>query len=87
MFFLFGGFSLWQDSQNRVYLIKELDRRTGQVSVMLRFCIVKSTVRLLMPVSLLQIAFPALKFCILALELQGQSAISVDETLKVVACR
>ncbi|KAJ6851003.1 uncharacterized protein M6B38_262675 [Iris pallida] len=38
---------LWQDSQNRVYLIKELDRRTGQ----------------------------------------GKSAISVDETLKVVACR
>ncbi|KAK8921566.1 putative beta-1,3-galactosyltransferase 11 [Platanthera zijinensis] len=38
---------LWQDAQNRVYLIKELDRRTGQ----------------------------------------GQSAISVDDTLKVVACR
>ncbi|XP_047075378.1 hydroxyproline O-galactosyltransferase HPGT1 [Lolium rigidum] len=38
---------LWQDAQNRVYLIKELDRRTGQ----------------------------------------GRSAISVDDTLKVVACR
>ncbi|KAJ6797419.1 Uncharacterized protein M6B38_217135 [Iris pallida] len=38
---------LWQDSQNRVYLIKELDRRTGQ----------------------------------------GKSVISVEETLKVVACR
>uniref|UniRef100_A0A0E0LUJ2 Hexosyltransferase n=1 Tax=Oryza punctata TaxID=4537 RepID=A0A0E0LUJ2_ORYPU len=38
---------LWQDAQNRVYLIKELDRRTGQ----------------------------------------GHSAISVDDTLKVVACR
>ncbi|XP_072973442.1 hydroxyproline O-galactosyltransferase HPGT1 isoform X2 [Typha angustifolia] len=38
---------LWQDAQNRVYLIKELDRRSGQ----------------------------------------GQSAISVDDTLKVVACR
>ncbi|KAG8047058.1 hypothetical protein GUJ93_ZPchr0008g12711 [Zizania palustris] len=38
---------LWQDAQNRVYLIKELDRRTGQ----------------------------------------GQSAVSVDDTLKVVACR
>ncbi|KAL5993577.1 hypothetical protein ACLOJK_014502 [Asimina triloba] len=38
---------LWQDAENRVYLIKELDRRTGQ----------------------------------------GQSAISVDDTLKVIACR
>ncbi|AQK52198.1 Hydroxyproline O-galactosyltransferase HPGT1 [Zea mays] len=43
----FLNFRLWQDAQNRVYLIKELDRRTGQ----------------------------------------GQSAISVDDTLKVVACR
>ena len=34
-----------------------------------------------------QIPFPIVKFCSLALELQGQSAISVDETLKVVACR
>jgi hypothetical protein len=40
-------FSLWQDAQSRVYLIKELDRRTGQ----------------------------------------GHSTISVDDTLKVVACR
>ncbi|XP_068667402.1 hydroxyproline O-galactosyltransferase HPGT1-like [Aristolochia californica] len=38
---------LWQDAENRVYLIKELDRRTGQ----------------------------------------GQSAISVDDTLKVIACK
>ncbi|KAL5540885.1 hypothetical protein UlMin_043277 [Ulmus minor] len=38
---------LWQDSQNRVYLIKELDRITGQ----------------------------------------GKSAISVDDTLKIIACR
>ncbi|CAM0911448.1 unnamed protein product [Alopecurus aequalis] len=38
---------LWQDAENRVYLIKELDRQTGQ----------------------------------------GRSAISVDDTLKVVACR
>ncbi|XP_074575306.1 hydroxyproline O-galactosyltransferase HPGT1-like [Curcuma longa] len=38
---------LWQDAQSRVYLIKELNRRTGQ----------------------------------------GQSAISVDETLKLVDCR
>jgi hypothetical protein len=38
---------LWQDAQSRVYLIKELDRRTGQ----------------------------------------GHSTISVDDTLKVVACR
>ncbi|OVA01898.1 Glycosyl transferase [Macleaya cordata] len=38
---------LWQDAENRVYLIKELDRITGQ----------------------------------------GQSAISVDDTLKVIACR
>ncbi|KAJ3683384.1 hypothetical protein LUZ60_013611 [Juncus effusus] len=38
---------LWQDAQTRVYLIKELDRRTGQ----------------------------------------GQSVISVDDTLKVVTCR
>lgn len=38
---------LWQDAQNRVYLIKELDRITGQ----------------------------------------GQSAISVDDTLKIIACR
>ncbi|XP_073109137.1 hydroxyproline O-galactosyltransferase HPGT1 isoform X2 [Elaeis guineensis] len=38
---------LWQDAENRVYLIKELDRRTSQ----------------------------------------AQSAISVDDTLKVVACR
>ncbi|KAL0917800.1 hypothetical protein M5K25_012891 [Dendrobium thyrsiflorum] len=38
---------LWQDAQNRVYLIKELDRRTGK----------------------------------------GHPAISVDDTLKVVACR
>jgi hypothetical protein len=27
----FLNFRLWQDAQNRVYLIKELDRRTGQV--------------------------------------------------------
>ncbi|KAL6986363.1 Hydroxyproline O-galactosyltransferase HPGT1 [Sarracenia purpurea var. burkii] len=38
---------LWQDAQNRVHLIKELDRRTGQ----------------------------------------GQSAISVDDTLKIIECR
>ncbi|KAK4749719.1 hypothetical protein SAY87_027168 [Trapa incisa] len=38
---------LWQDSQSRVYLIKELDRITGQ----------------------------------------GQSAISVDDTLKIIGCR
>ncbi|KAI4363666.1 hypothetical protein MLD38_019855 [Melastoma candidum] len=38
---------LWQESQNRVYLIKELDRLTGQ----------------------------------------GQSAIQVDDALKVIACR
>ncbi|KAK9147325.1 hypothetical protein Scep_006082 [Stephania cephalantha] len=38
---------LWQDAQNRVYLIKELDRVTGQ----------------------------------------GQPAISVEDTLKVIACR
>ncbi|KAG0459485.1 hypothetical protein HPP92_022613 [Vanilla planifolia] len=38
---------LWQDAQNRVFLVKELDRRTGQ----------------------------------------GLSAISVDDTLKVVDCR
>ncbi|KAF9617745.1 hypothetical protein IFM89_038507 [Coptis chinensis] len=38
---------LWQDAEGRVYLIKELDRITGQ----------------------------------------GQSAISVDDTLKVIACR
>ncbi|MBA0616729.1 hypothetical protein Godav_026226, partial [Gossypium davidsonii] len=40
-------FRLWQDAQNRVYLIKELDRVTGL----------------------------------------GQSAISVDDTLKIIACR
>lgn len=38
---------LWQDAENRVYLIKELDRITGQ----------------------------------------GHSAISVDDTLKIIACR
>ncbi|XP_052199518.1 hydroxyproline O-galactosyltransferase HPGT1 [Diospyros lotus] len=38
---------LWQDSQNRVYLMKELDRITGQ----------------------------------------GRSAISVDDTLKIISCR
>lgn len=38
---------LWQDAENRVYLIKELDKRTGQ----------------------------------------GHSAISVDDTLKIIACR
>ncbi|KAI9160937.1 hypothetical protein LWI28_012912 [Acer negundo] len=38
---------LWQDAQNRVHLIKQLDRITGQ----------------------------------------GQSAISVDDTLKIIACR
>ncbi|XP_047337660.1 hydroxyproline O-galactosyltransferase HPGT1 [Impatiens glandulifera] len=38
---------LWFDSQNRVYMIKELDRRTGQ----------------------------------------GKSAISIDDTLKIIACR
>ncbi|KAL8158903.1 hypothetical protein V2J09_000440 [Rumex salicifolius] len=38
---------LWQDAQNRVYLIEELDKRTGQ----------------------------------------GHSAISVEDTLKVIACR
>jgi len=26
------GARLWQDAENRVYLIKELDRRTGQVN-------------------------------------------------------
>ncbi|XP_062149392.1 hydroxyproline O-galactosyltransferase HPGT1 isoform X2 [Alnus glutinosa] len=52
--FMFAAFSsiyvagrLWQDAENRVYLIKELDRITGQ----------------------------------------GQSAISVDDTLKIIACR
>ncbi|PKA64241.1 putative beta-1,3-galactosyltransferase 11 [Apostasia shenzhenica] len=44
---VYVGGRLWQDAQNRVYLIKELDRRTGQ----------------------------------------GKSAISVDDTLKLVACR
>ena len=29
---LMWDFRLWQESQNRVYLIKELDRITGQVS-------------------------------------------------------
>ncbi|XVF10558.1 hypothetical protein REPUB_Repub07fG0192800 [Reevesia pubescens] len=38
---------MWQDAENRVYLIKELDRRTGQ----------------------------------------GHSAVSVDDTLKIIACR
>ncbi|GAB4857484.1 Hydroxyproline O-galactosyltransferase HPGT1 [Ancistrocladus abbreviatus] len=38
---------LWQDAESRVYLVEELDRRTGQ----------------------------------------GQSAISVDDTLKIIACR
>ncbi|KAK9277732.1 hypothetical protein L1049_007279 [Liquidambar formosana] len=38
---------IWQDAQNRVYLINQLDKRTGQ----------------------------------------GQSAISVDDTLKIIACR
>ncbi|XP_058206086.1 hydroxyproline O-galactosyltransferase HPGT1 isoform X1 [Rhododendron vialii] len=38
---------LWQDAENRVYIIKELDRITGQ----------------------------------------GQSAVSVDDTLKIIACR
>ncbi|KAK6935477.1 protein of unknown function DUF4094 [Dillenia turbinata] len=38
---------LWQDAETRVYLIKELDRRTGQ----------------------------------------GQAAVSVDDTLKIIACR
>ncbi|XP_077229130.1 galactosyltransferase family protein [Tasmannia lanceolata] len=38
---------LWQDAENRVYLIKELDRKTGQ----------------------------------------GHSAISVDDTLKIIACK
>lgn len=52
--FMFAAFSsiyvagrLWQDAENRVYLIKELDRITGK----------------------------------------GQSAISVDDTLKIIACR
>lgn len=44
---IFVAGRLWQDAQNRVYLIKELDRITGQ----------------------------------------GRSAISVDETLKIIACR
>ncbi|XVF09995.1 hypothetical protein REPUB_Repub07fG0146100 [Reevesia pubescens] len=51
MFATFASFyvagRLWQDSENRVYLIKELDRITGL----------------------------------------GQSAISVDDTLKIIACR
>lgn len=38
---------LWQDAESRVYIIQELDRRTGQ----------------------------------------GQSAVSVDDTLKIIACR
>ena len=74
------NFRLWQDAQNRVYLIKELDRRTGQVStrdLALLFssgtihlcCLLKSPINSLVHV------------------IQGQSAISVDDTLKVVACR
>ncbi|MED6173958.1 Hydroxyproline O-galactosyltransferase HPGT1 [Stylosanthes scabra] len=51
MFATFASFyvagRLWQDSQNRVYLIKQLDRITGQ----------------------------------------GQSAISVEDTLKIITCR
>ncbi|XP_022737864.1 hydroxyproline O-galactosyltransferase HPGT1-like isoform X1 [Durio zibethinus] len=51
MFATFASFyvagRLWQDAENRVYLIKELDRITGL----------------------------------------GQSAISVDDTLKIIACR
>ncbi|KAI8564953.1 hypothetical protein RHMOL_Rhmol03G0223100 [Rhododendron molle] len=47
LFFYFFGDSLWQDAENRVYIIKELDRITGQ----------------------------------------GQSAVSVDDTLKIIACR
>ncbi|XVE58420.1 hypothetical protein DITRI_Ditri04bG0168400 [Diplodiscus trichospermus] len=51
MFATFAAFyvagRLWQDAENRVYLIKELDRITGL----------------------------------------GQSAISVDDTLKIIACR
>lgn len=30
-FFYFFGDSLWQDAENRVYIVKELDRITGQV--------------------------------------------------------
>lgn len=33
--FLGAVYRLWQDSQNRVYLIKELDRITGQVVLLL----------------------------------------------------
>ncbi|OMO58611.1 Glycosyl transferase, family 31 [Corchorus olitorius] len=40
-------YSMWQDAESRVYLIQELDKRTGQ----------------------------------------GHSAISVDDTLKIIACR
>ncbi|KAJ7959267.1 Hexosyltransferase [Quillaja saponaria] len=51
MFAIFASFyvagRLWQDAENRVYLIKELDMITGQ----------------------------------------GQSSISVDDTLKIIACR
>ncbi|XP_019422314.1 PREDICTED: hydroxyproline O-galactosyltransferase HPGT1-like isoform X1 [Lupinus angustifolius] len=43
---------LWQDAESRVYLLEELQRRTGQF---FRF--------------------------------QGQSAISVDDTLKIIGCR
>ncbi|XWS61740.1 hypothetical protein CRYUN_Cryun07bG0151700 [Craigia yunnanensis] len=44
---IFVAGRMWQDAENRVYLIQELDRRTGQ----------------------------------------GHSAISVDDTLKIIACR
>lgn len=43
----FVAYRLWQEAESRVYLVKELDRRTGQ----------------------------------------GESAISVDDTLKVIECR
>ncbi|KAF3632237.1 putative beta-1,3-galactosyltransferase 11 [Capsicum annuum] len=58
---------LWLDSENRVYLIQELDRRTGQVGSTK----IKGGYHILAKIA----------------DYEGRSAISVDDTLKIITCR
>ncbi|WVZ18659.1 hypothetical protein V8G54_005981 [Vigna mungo] len=62
---------LWQDAENRVYLIKELDRITGQNWLMA--CVLLVIIK--------ELGFSMCR------RSTGQSAISVDDTLKIIACR
>ncbi|CAJ1974349.1 unnamed protein product [Sphenostylis stenocarpa] len=79
---------LWQDAENRVYLIKELDRITGQVVIAIS---VQTNRDLLHWILIFAIAdsIHAFEFVLVENQLiaSGQSAISVDDTLKIIACR